>query len=822
MNSVVLLIEDNEQNRYLATFLLEQRGHRVIAAENGMRGIDLARRTRPSVILLDIQLPTMDGYDVARELRSHPETRVTPIIAVTSYAMPGDRERALAAGCSGYIEKPINPDTFVDHVEAALSLAEKSAPRDPPLPVLVVDDKDENIEYLAALLGANGYEVTSARNGLEALERARVSPPGLVVSDLLMPVMDGYSLLRQWRADERLRAIPFVVYTATYTEPEDEQLAFSLGADGFILKPCEPELFITRLMDARRRGPPSPVTGRVPEPPDEVLLLREYNETLVRKLEQKAQELQEANRQLQADLEARRRAECALAASEEKFRQLAESIDDVFFLIDLQDWTTQYVSPAYQTVWGTDPHATALRTIDWLDAVHPQDRARLEDARARAALGPWDDTYRIQRPDGSSRWVRTRTFPVRGASGAVYRVAGVARDVSEYRRLEEQLRQAQKMEAVGRLAGGIAHDFNNLLSVILSYTSLALSALPEGDPCREDMLEVERAGERATELTRELLAFSRKQVMEPKVLELSRLVQNMEKILRRLVGEDIDMRVIAPDLQERIYADPNQLEQVVMNLVVNARDAMPKGGRLTIEVRRVEVDPEASGGGAGLRPGPHLQLTVSDNGAGMDTETRERAFEPFFTTKEAGKGTGLGLSTVFGIIKQNHGHIELYSELGVGTTFKIYLPCTERAEQPATSRPPEPSSLAGSETVLLVEDDAQVRASSREILRRRGYHVLEASGAEEALRLAAEYAAPIHLLLTDVIMPGMSGRELAERLSATHPDTRVLYVSGYTEGAIVHHGVLDEGIAFLQKPLSPTSLLRRVREVLGGSPGPTA
>ncbi len=377
---------------------------------------------------------------------------------------------------------------------------------------------------------------------------------------------------------------------------------------------------------------------------------------------------------------------------------------------------------------------------------------------------------------------------------------------------EEQLRHAQKMEAVGRLAGGVAHDFNNLLSVVLSYCSFMSDDLAANDPMREDLDQIRRAGERAADLTRQLLAFSRQQVIEPRILDLSTVISGMEKMLRRLVGEDVEVQFShAPGLG-RVKADPGHLEQVIMNLVVNARDAMPIGGRLVIETANVVLDESYAQQRFDVA-GPHVMLAVSDTGNGMDKETQLRIFEPFFTTKEKGKGTGLGLSTVFGIVKQSGGTIWVYSEIGKGTTFKVYLPHTDEVAR-APRHTAELATLRGGETILLVEDDDQVRLVARGILKRNGYRVLEARNGGEALLMCEKHAGEIDLLLTDVVMPQMSGTELAARLLLIRPDLKVLYMSGYTEDAIIHHGVVDAGIELLQKPLTPDTLLRKVRGVL--------
>jgi PAS domain S-box-containing protein len=424
----------------------------------------------------------------------------------------------------------------------------------------------------------------------------------------------------------------------------------------------------------------------------------------------------------------------------------------------------------------------------------------------------WRGEYQNRRKNGDLYWASTTIAPVKDESGTIANFVAIQEDVTDTRSLEAQLRQAQKMEAVGRLAGGVAHDFNNLLTVITSYSQLLLEDMAAADPRRADLQEIQRAAIGAAGLTRQLLAFSRQQVLEPRVLNLNDVLSAAGKMLQRLIGEDVALQLtLAPDLGN-VKADPGQIEQVIMNLAVNARDAMPDGGKMTIETSNIDLDATYAAQHAVVAPGSYILVAVTDTGSGMDEPTKARLFEPFFTTKEIGKGTGLGLATVYGIVKQSNGYIWVYSELGHGTSFKVYLP---RVSEAAAAAEPRPLLLnGGTETILLAEDASGVRAVAQEILKRLGYTVLVAHDGHSALQLARARTEPIHLLITDVIMPEMSGRQLADRLKEQRPGLKVLFVSGYTDDAIVRHGMLEPGIAFLQKPFTPQTLARKVREVL--------
>jgi len=513
------------------------------------------------------------------------------------------------------------------------------------------------------------------------------------------------------------------------------------------------------------------------------------------------------------DISKRKQAEEALLASATQYRTLFEQSPLPKFLYDHATLRYLAVNDAAVAHYGYSREEFLAMTA--------ADLRPSEDVPAfLAGVGALEDgtthslPYRHKKKDGTVIEVdiTVHKFVFDGRPCGLT----IAVDTTERNRLEAQLRQAQKMEAVGSLAGGIAHDFNNLLSVILSYSKMLAESLKPGDPMRIDLEEIARAGTRAAELTRQLLAFSRQQVLAPKVLDLNAVMSGIARMLQRLVGEDVELAVVGGSDLGAVRADPGQIEQVLMNLVVNARDAMPTGGKLTIETANVELDLSYTVQHSGVAPGSYVMLAVTDTGVGMQPVTVARMFDPFFTTKELGRGTGLGLSTVFGIVQQTGGHIWVYSEPGAGTTIKVYLP---RSAEVATNEVPvAPVVRRASETVLLVEDEEAVRLVTRTILERAGYHVLEARSGGDALLICEQHPATIHLLLTDVVMPRMSGRVLAERLGSLRPAMRIVYMSGYTDDSVVRHGVLDSDVAFLQKPIVPDALTRKLRDVLDEPP----
>jgi two-component system cell cycle sensor histidine kinase/response regulator CckA len=515
---------------------------------------------------------------------------------------------------------------------------------------------------------------------------------------------------------------------------------------------------------------------------------------------------------LAQDITERRRAEVTLSLRDRAIQAVTQGI--LITDPNRPDNPITYASPGFQQMTGYAADEVLGRNCRFLQgkATDPAAVARLREAVKHER--PCTVELLNYRKDGTPFWNELSISPVRDATGRLTHFVGAQVDVTGRRLLEEQLRQSQKMDAVGQLAGGVAHDFNNLLTIINGYSDLITSQVPEGTETWEFAREIHSAGVRAAALTQQLLAFSRKQVLEPKVLHLNAIVADTDRMLRRLIGEDVSVSaVLARDLGH-VRADPGQVEQVIINLAVNARDAMPQGGRLTIETANAELDATYTQTHPDLRPGPYVLLAMTDTGTGMDAATKARIFEPFFTTKAAGKGTGLGLATVFGIIKQSGGHLDVYSEAGRGTTFKIYLPRVEPVPASGVVAPRKTRVAPGSQTILLTEDEPALRALASRILGGHGYRVVEAGNGESALAAAEAFAGAIHLLVTDVVMPGMSGRQLAERLVAVRPAVKVLYMSGYTDDAVVRHGILQAETPFLQKPFTPAALIQKVSEVM--------
>jgi PAS domain S-box-containing protein len=945
--ALILIVEDNAATRKMMRLTLRAEGYTVVEAEDGGAALRLIAERAPALVLLDCKLPDMDGFEVGRRLRTIAPG--VPVVAVTGWA---NTDEVLTAGFLDVLVKPVEPSHLVAIVERYIGHAPPRSSHSGKTILLAEDDPMQR--KLAQLALSNvGFEVTVAENGEEAVRLATARKPDAIVSDVLMPRMDGFGLCEAIRRDPALARVPIVLMSAHYVENEDRELAARLGANRYVSRTGGFDAVVRAVLDAIE----SPAAELLAAPEEE--LRAEHLRRIAHQLERQASIgvglARRASLQASAlsvldglsdSLGRELNPENALGETLSKCLDAAGmSVGAILLRGDSGLLTLKaHVGAHVEWEWGKyldffvravtlgglmipsaeagdagDALLAALGAVSALVvpisareeafgvlllASNGSDLAGTEGAAAvraarlvamqlgqalalsrmfsklasteqrhRALLENAHDGISITTPEGIILEVNRRMEEIMGLpreelvgqhvsdfatnggaqsieaaydsavakgtgdappvhlarpdgsivqvefSSTVVDVAGercvlnIGRDVTGRIRLEEQLRQSQKMDAIGRLAGGIAHDFNNVLSVILSYSDMMLIDLKPGDPMRSDVEEIRTAGKRAADLTRQLLMFSRQQVVAPKVLELNELLAGMDKMLQRILGADVDLVSLPAKGLGRVRVDPGSIEQVIMNLVVNARDAMPTGGRLTIETSNVVLDDAYARGHHGVTAGPHVMLAVTDSGLGMDRITQARIFEPFYTTKGPGKGTGLGLSTVFGIVQQSGGSIWVYSEPSHGTTFKVYLPRVDAAIDAV--RPHESATnLRGTETILLVEDDDQVRAVAVGILSKSGYHVIEARNAHDALMHSAGYAGVIDLMLSDVVMPQMSGPELANQLAQTRPDMKVLCMSGYTDDSIVRHGVLKAHIAYLQKPITPAGVTRKVRELL--------
>jgi hypothetical protein len=663
------------------------------------------------------------------------------------------------------------PDRLLDMSPAS---RRRAAVVEKVLRILHLEDDPNDMELVHAALDADGIggdvRVVSDRAAfIAALDRGEVD---LILSDFALPTFDGLSALKIVR--ERAPDLPFIIVSGTLGE-EAAIDSLRSGATDYVLKHR-----LTRLGPAVRRA---------------------------------VSEAEEPRK--------RRQVEAALEQERLFLKTLLESLEVGIIACDAQGLLTlsnraarefhgRPLDPLPPERWAEHYglHLPDGKSPMTTDAIPIFRALRGEEVRNVEMM--------IVPQNGTARTVVASGRPIIDLNGRKLGAVVAMHDVTERKALEGQLRQSQKMEAIGRLAGGIAHDFNNLLNVITGYGELVLEKLPENDPLRGKVVQIRGAAFRAAGLTRQLLAFSRKQVIEPRVLDLGAVLAEMEKLLRRLIGEDIEMTTRRPEGLGPVRADPGQIEQIIMNLVVNARDALPQGGKLTLETANVDLDEAYARRHPGARPGRYVMLAVSDNGVGMDAETQTHIFEPFFTTKEQGKGTGLGLATVYGIVKQNEGYIEVESAPGRGASFRIYLRRVNAPAEPVRTTEPAVSPH-GTETVLVVEDEAIVRTLIHDVLEAHGYTVLMAGDIDQAEEACRRHTGSIHLLMTDVILPKANGREVARRVKTLRPGLKVLYMSGYTDSAIVQHGVLETGVAFLQKPFALSALANKVREVLGSN-----
>ncbi len=683
--------------------------------------------------------------------------------------------------------------------------------------VLITDDNSENRYILELLLKKNGFEVISTTNGKEALDALQTALPDLIVADILMPVMDGFALCGHVKSDDRFKHIPFVFYTATYTEPKDVELGLRLGAARFLLKPMETEALLQDLRQLLEEGGDER-KGTETLSRDDTALLKQYNEALFRKLEKKMSDLQVANRRLEREIKERQTIETELRRSEENLKMLLDTLPVGLSWAD-RDGRVQYVNRRFVELFGYD--LGEIKTIDdWYLNTCPEveDRARYLSMRKHAwdsarekdgAIAAFD--VRIQCKDGTFKDLSVTEAVIMDLQLAIFV------DISERKELEQQLLQSQKLENIGNLAGGIAHDFNNVLTTVTGFAGILQMKMQSSDPLRSYVNELAAAGMRGAALTHQLLAFSRKQILDIRPIDLNETMANLQKMLQRLIREDVELS-FSPFPQELpVMADVNQVEQVIINLVTNARDAMPRGGNLDIATGTADIDDAFIRRNGYGEIGRYAIITITDNGTGMDEITRQRIFEPFFTTKEVNKGTGLGLSVVYGIIRQHKGVIQVQSQSGKGSTFTVYLPLLKEnrdIEVAGWQKEEEAGFAGGTETILFAEDNEMLRTMTGNILRENGYTVFVAEDGTSAVDLFRQHREAIDLVVFDLIMPGKRGLQAYLEILKEDPEVKALFVTGYSEDDVEREELSKRHLTVLMKPYNPISFLRKVREML--------
>ncbi len=753
----ILIADDNVDARLALDLLLRDQGYNLAFAKNGVEALERAIALVPDLILLDVKMPGMDGFAVCRHLRANAVLAEVPIILVTAHNEPSARLQGIEAGADDFIAKCFDETELLARVRTIIRLNRYRR--------LLAERA--RFERLVELL-PNGLLLIDAAGTIVLANPAALQLLGASWSHEILS-----QNARSFIPPEHHEHWDTAFHEVLASPRSIQRLKMSwLRRDG-VLFPADVDV-------AQFVGDEQPLA-----------------QVVIR------------------DVTDRVQAEMALAEERNLLRTLIDTLPDYVYV---KDTTSRFLlgnQAVAQHMGMPTPEALIGKTDH---TFYPPDLAARYAQNEQAIIQSGQPMINHEEitidQAGQQRWLLTTKVPLRDRHGQTIGIMGIGRDITERKSLEAQLLQAQKMESVGRLAGGVAHDFNNLLTAILGYSDLALDMLPEDVPGREELHEIQQSAKRATNLTRQLLAFGRKQIISPQALNLNTLIVDMDRLLRRVIGEDIDLITRpAPDLG-LVNADPHQLEQVLINLAVNARDAMPDGGKLSITTTNITLEDAYTRQQVDVRAGSYIALTVRDTGIGMDETVKSHIFEPFFTTKEVGRGTGLGLATCYGIVTQHGGHIQVASALGRGTSFTIYLPrAANTVEEP---RPSEPAPVLpqGGETILLVEDEKAVRDLAARVLTRLGYSVLEAANGSEALRVAAHYAGAIQLLLTDVVLPELGGKQVADRLVLARPEIKVLFMSGYTDSMIVHHNRLDEGVMFLPKPFSPTALAQKVRAVL--------
>lgn len=694
--------------------------------------------------------------------------------------------------------------------------------------ILIVDDSFQNRKLLLAQLEREDRKILTSANGVEALEILEKMEVDLIISDILMPQMDGYQFCSNVKQNEKWKSIPFVIYTATYTSSSDETLSFDLGADAFIKKPASSK-FIEETLEKLLKNPgPSRTPKALALDPGP---MKQYNHRLVEKLEEKNYELLKRSEELGMEIEERIKAETLTKESEKLFEELTEAIREVFWMTSVSKNEIVYISRGYEEIWGRSRQSLYDNPISWLESVHPDDRDRVfTNSKEKQINGEYKEEYRIIRPDGQLRWISDRAFPVRNEKGEAVRVAGIAEDITEKKIKEEQLKeaeikkselesqliQAQKLESLGTLASGIAHDFNNILSIIMGHTSVLSLNRENPEKFAQHVFALQKAAERGASLVRQLLTFARKTEFRLEFLHLNDIILEIVKLISQTFPKNLVLELDLKDNLPKLKMDSNQIHQVILNLCVNARDAMPKGGKLKIETSETDFR-EIKAGYSKSKADRYVLLRITDNGSGMDEKIKNRIFEPFFTTKEIGKGTGLGLALAYSVIENHKGWIEVKSALGEGTSFSIFLPVQrDKTELTIRSQLSEERAAdsGGDEVILLIEDEDLLRDMLCSLLESKGYKVHTAKDGEEGLEKFLIHHSEIRLVFSDLGLPKLGGEEVVKRIRAIHSSVKIILASGFIEPGI-KSSLEDLGVnLFLQKPYMGNDVLIGIRSVL--------